>query len=254
MRKQERTLKTEVLVLRHFDFGEADRILVVYSRERGKIKMIAKGVRKIRSRKAGHIQPFSRAILMLAKGHDFWILTQADLQEAYQPIRESLEKTGLAAYVMELVDKFTTEEDEQPAVYRLLQATLKRISDEVDTFIAVRYFEIRFLDYMGYRPELFNCVRCSENIQAEDQYFSAREGGVICPRCNFDDTGRRISMLALKYFRHLQRSAYKDAKKAQIEIVVQQEMETFIQYYLTYILERGLKTPGFIRAVGKDID
>lgn len=247
----ERTLRTEAVVLRHSDYGEADRFLVLYTLERGKIRALAKGVRKIHSRKAGHLQPFTRVSLLLAKGRDLWIVTQAETLNAYLPIGASLERTSYASYVMELLDRFGYEEGENRGLYRLLIDTLQRISQEEDLFNAVRYYEIRLLDVLGFRPQLIYCVNCQAEIQAEDQFFSPVLGGILCPKCaNQDPAARPISMLALKYFRHFQRSSYADACRARaITPAVRSEMEALMQFYLTYLLERKLNTPTFIREV-----
>ena len=73
----ERSLKTEAIVLRHSDMGEADRLLTLFSRDAGIIRAVAKGVRRIHSKKAGHLEPFTRVSLMLARSHELWIVTQA---------------------------------------------------------------------------------------------------------------------------------------------------------------------------------
>jgi len=83
MAKSEHSLRVEAVILRHADWGEADRLLTLYSREQGKLRAIAKGVRKIQSRKAGHLEPFTRSKIMLARGHDLWIVTQTDSIDLY---------------------------------------------------------------------------------------------------------------------------------------------------------------------------
>ena len=88
-----RSFRVEAVVLRHVDWGEADRLLTLYSREKGKLRAIAKGVRRLRSRKAGHLEPFTRAAVQLARGRDLLIVTQADTVNAYLPIRGDLERT-----------------------------------------------------------------------------------------------------------------------------------------------------------------
>jgi len=110
MPRVEHSIKVEAVVLRHSDYGEADRLLTLYSREQGKLRAIAKGVRKMQSRKAGHLEPFTQVALMLAKGHDMWIVTQAEAIEPLQPLREDLTRIGYAGYVVELLDRFTYEE------------------------------------------------------------------------------------------------------------------------------------------------
>ena len=79
MPAKERSLRVEGIILQHSDWGEADRLLTIYTRELGKVRVLAKGVRKPRSRKAGHIEPFTRTVLLLARGRDLFILTQAEM-------------------------------------------------------------------------------------------------------------------------------------------------------------------------------
>lgn len=244
------TLRVEAVVLRHADWGEADRLLWLFSREQGKLRAVAKGARKLLSRKAGHLQPFTRVALMLAHGHDFWIVTQADTVDAYLALGQDLVRTGYAAYTVELLDRFTYDEGENGLLYRLLVETLERIANEADAFWAVRYFEIHLLDILGFKPELFECVQCREPIQAQNQFFSLLRGGVMCPRCGGNEAGvRPVSVEALRFLRHFQRSTYAAAHKASVPEGVRQEMEALLQTYLTFLLERGLNSPSFLRAV-----
>src|SRR5512143_152807 len=127
------SFRAESIVLRHSDWGEADRLLVLYTREQGKVRAIAKGARKLTSRKAGHIEPFTHVTLQLAKGRDLLIVTQAETINAFLQVRDDLVKTGYAAYILELLDRFTYEEEgSNPSLFRLLLETLERIEKETD--------------------------------------------------------------------------------------------------------------------------
>ncbi|HEX6303798.1 MAG TPA: DNA repair protein RecO [Anaerolineales bacterium] len=250
MARPERSIRAEAVVLRHSDWGEADRILSLYTRQMGKVRAIAKGVRKMRSRKSGHLEPFTQVNLQLARGRDMFIVTQAEAINAYLHLRDDLVRVGYASYVVELLDRFTFDDDENPSLFHLLAETLKRLDQESSLYLAVRYYEIRLLDLLGYRPHLFHCANCENEIKAEAQYFSALQGGVLCPKCGPGaPEARPISMQALKYLRHFQRSSYAQASRARISPDVNWEMEQIMQYYLTYLLERGLNTPAFLRHI-----
>lgn len=250
MPRTERSIKVDAVILRHSDYGEADRLLTLFTREAGKLRAIAKGVRKMQSRKAGHLEPFTQVTLMLAQGHDLWIVTQAEATELFQPLRESLPLIGYAGYVVELLDRFTYEEGQNWQLFQLLVETLKRLASEPDPFVPVHYYEMRLLDLMGFRPLLFECASCGKAIQPEDQYFSAERGGVLCPDCGLMmNLVRPISMDALRYLRHFQRSSYNDAKRANPGQDTRDEVEAILNYYLTYLLERNLNSPEFIRQV-----
>jgi len=244
-----RSFRVEAIVIRHADWGEADRVVTLFTRERGKVRSIVKGARKIKSRKAGHLEPFTRVTLQLATAHDFPIVTQAETIEAYLTLRDDLIKTGYAAYCLELIDRFTYEEEiETGAIFRVLAETLKRIELEADAWLAVRYYEMRLLDFLGFRPHLFECANCGDKIEPVDQFFSPAMGGVICPRCGTGLPGLwSLGVETLKYLRHIQRSSYAEASRARPTPEAKREAETLMQGFFTYLLERELNTPGFIK-------
>jgi len=252
MPRTERSIRVDAVVLRHSDYGEADRLLTLYTREQGKLRAIAKGVRKIQSRKAGHLEPFTRVTLMLARGHDLWIVTQAETVNAFQPLREDLDQMSQAAYVVELLERFSYEEGMNWQLFDLLVNTLERLAAEKDPFVPVRFYEMRLLDLLGFRPLLFECASCGREIQPEDQYFSPDLGGILCPTCGPQNPAARpVSMEALRYLRHFQRSTYAQAAVADPKPPVRQEIESLMNYYLTYLLERKLNTPEFMKQIHK---
>lgn len=246
-----RSFRVEAVVLRHHDYGEADRLLTLYTRQLGKTRVLAKGARKIASRKAGHIEPFTQVKLQLARGRDMLLVTQADTVDAYLPLREDLILTSQASYVLELLDRFTyVDETENPSTFRLLTNTLARLASNDDPWLVIRYYEMRLLDLLGFRPQLIHCVNCGREIKAEDQFFSFRAGGVICPRCGKGlPQLKPITVETLKYLRHFQRSNYRDAARARPNSEVQREAEDLMQGYFTYLLERELNTPGFLKKI-----
>jgi DNA repair protein RecO (recombination protein O) len=251
MPRPERSFRVDAVVLRHSDYGEADRLLTLYTRQLGKVRALAKGARKIASRKAGHIEPFTHVRLQLARGRDILLVTQADTVDAYLPLREDLILTSQASYVLEILDRLTYEDEtENPTLFRLLTETLSRLASKADPWLVTRYYEMRLLDSLGFRPQLFECANCGKEIIAEDQYFSFTAGGVICPSCGLGLPGlAHISVEALKYLRHFQRSSYAEASRAHPSLEVQKEAETLMQGYFTYLLERELNTPGFLKRV-----
>jgi DNA repair protein RecO (recombination protein O) len=252
MPTRERSIRVEAVILSHYDWGETDRILAIFTRELGKVRAIAKGARKPHSRKAGHIEPLMRTQLQLARGRELYIVTQAENIDAYDQLRTDLSLLGHAAYCIELLDRFTYEEGENRPLYDLLKNTLKRLSTQPNAMFTVRYYEIRLLDLLGFRPHLFHCASCEKDIRPEDQFFSSEQGGILCPTCGHGTEGARpVTMNALKYLRHFQRSSYREAQRAVISLSTYREMERLMQHYLTYLLERHLNTPNFQRRIQK---
>ncbi len=247
--RRQHTFRLEAVVLRHSDWGEADRLLWIYSLEMGKLRAVAKGVRKVRSRKAGHLEPFTRVSLLLARGRDLPLITQVETVDPFLALRDDMAGITYASYVVELLDRFTYEEGENSSLYHLLVDTLTRLAhlpEQRD--LVVRYYEMRLLDLTGFRPQLFQCVNCKREIRAEDQFFSNLLGGVLCPNCGPGaEAVQPISMTALKYLRHFQRSGFQEAARARLAEATNRELELLMQHYLTYVLERGLNTPPFLR-------
>ena len=250
MSYRERVYRTEAVVLRRQDLGEADRLLTVYSLDYGKLRLVAKGARRPRSRKAGHLEPFTRVQLLLARGRELDIITQAEAIETYPGVRDNLIHLGQTAYVVEMLDRFTVEREVNRTLYHLLVHTLERLVDCGEPAAAIRYYELRLLDQIGYRPELFRCLGCGAEVRPQDQFFSPAEGGVLCPACGLKqkDT-RRISLAALKVMRHYQRNTFAVATTVRIRPQVYAEIEQVMEEYLSYHLERKLNSPAFLRRV-----
>lgn len=244
-----RTVRTEAVVLRQRDFGEADRILTLLTPEHGKLHAIAKGVRRPTSRKAGHLDLYMRADVLVAKGRDLDIVTQAVTLDAYRPMREDLLRASYASYCVELLDRFTPEGESNAPLYRLLDDTLTRLGATQNLPLVVRYYEIHLLALVGYQPELRTCVIKGEQIKPEDQYFDAEAGGVVCPQCGGDGAGRPISMSALKVLRHMQRSDFSAVETLRLRATVESELEQVLLNYITVLLERQLKSVDFLNRV-----
>ena len=246
-----RTFNLDALILKHMDYGEADRIVVAFSKERGKVRAIAKGVRKLHSRKAGHLEPFTHVRLFLAQGRDMPIITQAQTIEPFGVLRGELTKIGYASYAIELLERFSSEDGANQPLYQLSLDTLLRLEKTDDPFTAIQYYELHLLEMQGFKPELFSCVRCRKTIQAEDQYFSAELGGVLCPDCGLlIQKSLAVSLTALKYLRYFQRSEYQKVAQVIIEQGIREEMSRLMQRYITFLLERRLNSPDFINVVG----
>lgn len=250
---RERTLRTEAIVLKRHNFGEADRLLTLYTREFGKMKAIAKGARKPQSRKTGHVELFMRSQFLLAEGRDLHIITQAEMVDAYQALREDLVRTTYASYVVELLDRFTVEEDVNQDIYHLLSQVLAWLGEADDIRLPVRTYELRLLGYTGFQPQLFQCVSCDEPIQEQDQFFSADLGGVLCPTCRqADRKAKPISAVAVKVLRYLQTRPWDTVKSLQLKRPLHAELETIMHFYLIHILERNLKSVDFLNRLREE--
>ncbi len=252
---RERTFRSEAIILRRTDFGESDRLLTLYSREFGKIQAIAKGARKPQSRKTGHVELFMRTNFLFAKGRQISIITQAEMVESYNGLRADLIRTTYASYFVELLDRFTVEEDKHSGLYDLLANGLVWLETSHDVLLAARYYELRLLSLAGFQPRLFHCVACGEGIEEQDQFFSAELGGLLCPDCQFSDRrAKPISSVAVKVMRYLQTRDWKKVSTLNLKRPLQRELETISHYYLTYLLERDLKSVSFLQRLRREAE
>jgi DNA repair protein RecO (recombination protein O) len=243
-----RLYRTEAIVLRRQDLGEADRILTLYTPDYGKIRAVAKGVRKPSSRKAGHLEPFTRVDVLIAHGRDLDIVSQAEMLDAYLPLRDDLERGAYANYFAELLDSFVEEGDENRALYLLLAAGLGWLCATDNLQRSARYYELRLLALVGFRPQLQRCVVGGEEIMPEAQFFSPADGGVVCPRCGASHPrARPVSLGVLKVLRYLQTRDFAAVERLRLRPALQDELEQVTQGILTYNLERRLKSVAFLR-------
>ncbi len=250
---REQTFRSEAIVLKRSDFGEADRLLTLFSREQGKMKAIAKGARKPQSRKTGHVELFMRSNFLFAKGHDLDIITQAEMVEAYPALRDDLVRTTYASYAVELLDRFTVEHDKHLGLYQLLADALGWFAADEEMLLPARYYELRLLSLAGFQPQLFSCVSCGEAITEQDQFFSAELGGVLCPKCHqADRRALAITAVALKVLRFLQTRPYAAVHQLHLRRPVHTELEHLMHAYLTHILERNLKSVDFLHRLRQE--
>ncbi len=239
--------KTEAIVLRRMNLGEADRILTLYSPNLGKFRAMAKGVRRPMSKLGGHLELLTQTALMLARGQNLDIVTQSQTINSFLPLRENLWRASLAIYAAELVDQFTVEHVENRPVYKLLVDTLHRLCQAQDGELALRYFELNLLTHLGYKPELHRCLGCTSPLEPTTNFFTSSGGGALCPRCKeTEPQAQPISLNALKVMRFLQDQEYAKVHKLKISAELGRELEQLMRHYIRYILERQVKSVEFL--------
>lgn len=249
----ERLYRTDAIVLRRADFGEADRLLTVFTPDKGKVRLLAKGVRKTTSRKAGHIELFMLTDVLVAHGRTWDIISQAEIVEPFRGLREDLDKTSHAYYLAELVDRFTEEHDPNQPLFELLALTLARLSHADSTFLALRYFEVHLLSLTGFQPQLYFCVAGDEAIEPVENYFHYADGGVLCPEHGrHRPNAEPLPLPVLKVLRFLQTEPWESVAKLQLSTETGQQVELLLLGYITYVLERQLKSVEFLRTLRRE--
>lgn len=250
---RERLYRTDAIVLKRQDFGEADRVLTVLTPTHGKRRVLAKGVRRTSSRKAGHIELFSQSEMLLAKGRSMDVITQAQAINLFRALHDDLLRFTYASYFAELADKFLEENDTHQDVYVLLREALEELVGEASDArlpLLGRFFELRLLGLVGYQPELFVCAHCKTPLEARDQFFSASAGGVLCPACRLTERdAMSLPLTTLKVLRFVQTRDYPEVRQLALSQEIHQDLERLLLRYLTHVLERQLKSPEFLELV-----
>lgn len=249
-KRRERVYRIEAIVLARMDLGEADRIFTVFTRGRGKMRVIAKGVRRPGSRTGRHLEYFNRCELMLATGRELDVVTSAESVERFDQARDNLVAYGHASYLAELLLQMTEDGDASPAAYDLLLGSLRLLSEGIDPFLVVRNFELSLCRILGFHPELYRCVGCSTEIGPVSNALSPQLGGMLCPACASGDLqAARLSVNAQKFIRVLDRQGLAEAIKLRLDPTTAGEIERALQQYARNHARRDLSSLNVMRSI-----
>lgn len=241
--RDERISKSEGIVLRHADVGEADRLITLFTPYRGKLRLVAKGARRPGSKLAGHLEPFTHTSVLIARGRNLDLITQAQTVRSFIEIRESLRRFVYASYAVELVDRGVEWDSEHRNLFDLLHSMLSQLSAAQRADSLLKAFELAALDVLGYRPRLNACVSCGRTLKPEGNGFSAEAGGVLCPLCRGREGDQRdITPATLATLRRLQSSGLQAADRVVMTTSVRIEAEAILAEYMRRRLEFDLNS------------
>jgi len=244
--------QTEAIIIKKIKLGEADRILSLYTPHLGKIRAVAKGVRRPRSKMAGHLELLTHSLVSLARGRNLDTVTGSQTIDSFLPLKSDLELTSYARYAIELIDQFTADNIENYPLFQLLLETMHRLCQGNNNELVLRYFELHLLNLVGYRPQLQQCISCHAPLKAITNSFSPHLGGVLCPNCSQSQIlTYSLSVNALKVLRFLQSSDYNTASRLKIDPELSRELEAIMRGYLKYLLEREVKSAAWLDTLRK---
>lgn len=192
----------DAIVIRSREYGEADKLLTLFSRERGKLEAVAKGVRKPKSTQRGGTQLFTYADFHLYKGKSLDTVSQVQPRESFIHIWNDLDRTIAASGIAELLDISTTREQPESELFTLTLGFLFLLK-YVDPYIAQAAYALRLLNIQGYLPGLNNCVECGVAVGGAQAFLSAEAGGLLCSNCKNHETVRMLSAGGLALMRRL---------------------------------------------------
>jgi DNA repair protein RecO (recombination protein O) len=248
----ERAYKTEAFVLRGRNLGEADRIFTLFTRTRGKLDAVAKGVRRIKSHFAGKLEFLTEAALTLHAGRSLDVITGATILHSEWEQLVDPRRFAAASVVAELVDAFCEPDLEQPEIYFLLQGVVRAVAVAPAPANLLPRFELRLLDLLGVLPSLETCVRCGARFSATSEaWLDPPSGGLLCDACfpHGGETGR-LSGAELENIRAL--SVPREAKGDLVPTVYAlPAVARAVDALLTYHLGKRAKASAFLEELAQ---
>jgi DNA repair protein RecO (recombination protein O) len=240
---ESREYQTEAIIIKKIKLGEADRILTLFTSDYGKIEAVAKGVRRPKSKMAGHLELLTFSKIRLARGRNLDTIIGTQTIDSFIALKNDLWLTTYGLYASELVNQFTPDHAANPALFKLLLETLRRLGEANNSELTLRYFELHLFDTAGYRPQLQECVSCRIELKPEINAFCSSSGGILCPNCRFEHPDSfPISLDALKVLRLFQKSNFEVVRRLKISTELSQELKGALGNYIRYILEREVKS------------
>jgi DNA repair protein RecO (recombination protein O) len=230
------------VVLRTIRLGEADRIVTFVTQAHGKVRAVAKGVRKTKSRFGARLEPLSHVAVQFYEGRELDIVTQAETVDHFRPIREDLDRMGKATSMLEVVDQIAQEREPSPRLYQMLVGGLRALAQH-DSALVMPAFFWKMLSLEGAHPLLDQCAQCGspDDLVA----FDIVQGGVLCRTCR---QGQAISPEALSLIRRILGGGLADVLNEptsqathEVDHLASRAMEAHLERRLRslHILDRG---------------
>ena len=241
-----RVYRVEAVVIRQRDLGEADRIITLFARDRGKISAVAKGVKRPRSKFAGALQLFSHLRLLLAAGRTLDVITQLEPIDLFYRLREDMARYAHACYAAELLDVLTEEGAAEPDLFDLLVAVLTALEGGGDPATLIRGYELKLLSRLGYGPELDTCVSCAVEVEGGQAGFAVAEGGLQCPRCARTLGVMTISRPALRAMRELLQMPVEEMATRRLSRAARDELAQIMRPFVDYHVPRPVRCAAFL--------
>jgi DNA repair protein RecO (recombination protein O) len=233
------------VVLRKLDYGEADRIYTLLTREHGKVGAIAKGVRRSTSRLASALELFSLVDVLLAKGRSLDVVTQV-VRLPGPRIDADVERTAHAGLIAELADRVSEERHPEEGLFELTVMALQDLAVEPEPRRASAYFIVVALKLLGYAPQLQACASCARPLPEAAAAFSPAAGGFLCVDCA-EPGMHPVPVPALKVLRVMATGGIELYRRLRLDASLLGEVERVLEAQLEYHLDRQLKSLRFLR-------
>ena len=230
--------KEQGIVLRTMRLGEADRIVTVLTQGTGKIRAVAKGIRKTRSKFGARLDPFTHVDLLLYKGRELDIVTQAEIITSFRELRADYNRFTAGEMILEAADRVIEDREPNTRMFMLLLTSLRRLIDPTSDAGAVAdSFLLRMTSLAGFRPALNACAECG---RTEVERFSIQQGGMVCDEHRVGGT-IRVSEGTVPYL-----TALLDGEPDLADGGARAEGSNLVRAYLEYHLNRPLRAWAYV--------
>lgn len=254
-----RSYKTKAIIIKQYEVGEADRIIIAFSRDLGLITLSARGVRKTLAKLKGHLELYTYSQLLIHKSRGaIDIITGAETIYSFKKLRESLENTSRIFLIFEFLNRVLPEREEHKKIFDLLLFVLKELEKQPERerrLILSSHFLLRTLKELGYAPHFRECIRCQSKLKKGGNYFDFNGAGTVCPICSRIESERfkilhtKISDHTLIGLRILNENRSFKLANIKADIKVFEELADLIENYVEYVIESELKSKNFIKQV-----
>jgi DNA repair protein RecO (recombination protein O) len=240
---ESREYQTEAIIIKKIKLGEADRILTLFTPDYGKIEAVAKGIRRPKSKMAGHLELLTYSQIRLARGRNLDTIIGTQTIDSLMTLKNDLWLTTYGLYASELINQFTADHAVNSPLFGLFLETLRRLGEANNSELTLRYFETQLFDQTGYKPQLQECVSCRAELKPETNAFCSSSGGILCPACKYEHPDSiPISVDALKVLRLFQKTNFDVVQRLKISPELSRELKEVLGNYIRYILEREVKS------------
>ena len=243
-----RTYRALGVTLRRSPVREADLLTVMYTREHGKLELLARGAQRLTSKLMGHLEPLTLVRVSVARGRSMDQVTEAEVVDAFPAVKNGYENSARGLYVAELVDGFSALSAANAELFTLTVQTLDALGPAGNADLALRYFDVHLLRLSGFMPELYNCVECGAELEPDHHRFAVGAGGVLCTDCGPPDVVvRPLSLPALKLLRLLHRTESVSAlPPLAVAPALAREVRETLAATLQYWLDRRVRSQEFL--------
>jgi DNA repair protein RecO (recombination protein O) len=249
-----RIYKTQAVVLRSRDLGEADKIVTLFSPSFSRIGAVAKGIRKTKSKFGARLEPFTQVDLLLHKGRNLDVITQAEIISSFQAIRTNLERLNYGFPMLDTVDRIAQEGEKEREVYDLLISALQTLEEMTgDYALLLAAFHLKVIALAGYLPKVSSCSSCLRTLASWERLsFSFELGGILCAACaGADLTALQVSPAAAALLMPVLRADREKLKKMCVDKEIQEELLLLTQRCLYYYLEIRPKSLDYLAKINQ---